>query len=559
MKWKLVLLGTVMLMAINPLMANSNIVVQNGVLVDRIDGSLSAMPAQWRNLAEGTTYIDPTGAEVTSFQSIFSDLYQSNFEAAATAALLLEYRLVAFTDDDDLITYYILERDPSSTSTNFWGTYVFNPSPDRGQLVIQSSHPRFDTFTGKQGIYVFQQMGAAFYYASGTHRCNSPTPSGCAGTSSVCSNSIGGVAAPQEFSDEGSVFREGDVAHNDSSMFQRVTEWLHDQNPGYYFFIQLHGFSQNLTPHVILSNGRDENYTPPQDDKLSTLRTQLILQWDLLANHQESLDIEVAHDDPDDNFNSLLGTTNTQGRYINGSNNPCGQSAPQNTGNFIHIEMGRKGNDYYLRTENQWPVLVQALMNTFVSAPLPVELLSFEGELRQNEVTLSWETAWEEGNSHFVVQRSAISVNDFEDVGLVAGNGTSDRQLHYQWTDRDLPSHSNGSVFYRLKQVDFNGNYEYSEIVSIRLPRQERKYRLLQNNRGSGRKLTVKIPCNMLDEDKVQVWLTHLHTGQYIEQTLPVSEVETRLRHWLSKRPPGLYQIMLMANGQVVKGKYLRL
>lgn len=352
MKWKLLILGLVMLSFKSPLMGNSNIVIQNGDLVDRVDSVLTAMPAQWRNLGEGTTYSDPTNNEVTSFLIVFSHLYNLSFEAAATAALTLEYRLVAFTDNTDNLTYYILERGPAATANNFWGTYVFNPSPDRGQLIIQSTHPRFDTFTGKQGIYAFQEIGAGFYWASGTHRCNSPTASSCSGSSSVCSNTISGVPAPAEFSNVGNVFREGDVAHNEASMYQKVTEWLHDQNPGYYFFIQLHGFSQNLDPHVILSNGRDENFAPPQDDKLATLRTQLELQWDLLANHMETLDIEVAHDDPDSSFNSLLGTTNTQGRYINGSNSPCSQSAPQNTGNFIHIEMGKKNNDFYLRDED---------------------------------------------------------------------------------------------------------------------------------------------------------------------------------------------------------------
>lgn len=559
MKWKYILLSLVMLTATAPLKGNSNIVVQNGDLVDRVDSVLTAMPAQWRNLSEGTTYSDPTTNEVTSFQAIFSDLYQQNFETAATAALTLEYRLVAFTDDNDNETYYILERSPTATANNYWGTYVFNPSPDRGQLIIQSSHPRFDTFTGKQGIYVFKEMGAAFFYASGTHRCNSPTASNCAGTSSVCSNTISNVDAPTEFSDVGNVFREGDVAHNEASMFQKVTEWLQDQNPGYYFFIQLHGFSQNLAPHVILSNGRDEDYAPPQDDKLATFRTQLELQWDLLANHQESLIIEVAHDDPDSSFNSLLGTTNTQGRYINGSNNPCGQSAPQNTGNFIHVEMGRKNNDYFLRTEDKWPILVQALMNTFVSAPLPVGLLSFEGELLQNAVDLKWQTSWEEGNSHFVIQRSSMSVNDFHDIDMIAGHGTTEQEQSYQWTDRDLPHETFGNLFYRLKQVDFNGNYEYSEVVSIRLGPNKVRINLIQKNHGRSHNIQVNIPCSMRKSENIKVWLTHLNTGQFIEIVVPANEVEASLRLWLSRRPSGLYQIRLQSNGQMVSGKYLKL
>jgi len=558
MKWKVNLLSLVMLSVSLPLLGNSNIVVQDGDLVDRMDSVINAMPGQWRNLGEGTTYSDPTGGEVTSFLAVFSNLYHSSFEAAATAALAFEYRLVAFTDNGDSNLYYILERSPTATANNYWGTYVFNPSPDRGQLILQSSHPRFDTFTGKESAYVFKEMGASFLFTSGTHRCSSPTASNCSGSSSVCSNTISGEAAPQEFQNVGNVFREGDVAHNEASMFQKVTEWVHDQNPGYYFFIQLHGFSQTLTPHVILSNGRDENTAPPQDDKLATLRTQLILQWDLLANHNESLDIEVAHDD-DGNFNSLLGTTNTQGRYINGSNNPCTSAASVNTGNFIHIEMGRKNNDYYLRTEDKWPVLVTALQNTFISAPLPVELLSFDGQVVQQGVTLQWSTGWEEGNSHFVIERSINGISQFEQVDMVGGNGTTTAIQNYLWTDSHLPTTFGISLYYRLKQVDFNGNFEYSEVIAVHLNNRPIRLKLLHGNQGVGQNLKLNIPYDMREEDEIQVWLIHLNSGRYVEHSVAISEVEATLRQWLKQRPAGLYQVRLRSGDQVISGKYLRL
>ena len=240
-------------------LAMTNIVPDGGNLVDRIDNSITIMPAQWRNLGEGTTYSDPTNTEATNFRdNVFAPLYQGQFETAATNALTFEYRLVAFTDNTNQKVYYILERDPTSMLNNYWGTYIFDPNPDRGQLIIQSPHPSFDTHTGRQGAYTFRETGAGFFFMSGAHRCNNPTPSGCDGFSSVCGNTINGAASPQEFQDEGDVFRVGDVAHNANTLFQYLNDYIQDDNPGYYTFIQLHGFSQNLDPHVILSNGRDE-------------------------------------------------------------------------------------------------------------------------------------------------------------------------------------------------------------------------------------------------------------------------------------------------------------
>ncbi|MFY0594649.1 Calx-beta domain-containing protein [Roseivirga sp.] len=96
--------------------------------------------------------------------------------------------------------------------------------------------------------------------------------------------------------------------------------------------------------------------------------------------------------------------------------------------------------------------------------PLPVELISFAGELTsKNEVYLTWETASEVDNSHFDIERSFDGIT-FETIGTVAGNGQSDSVNYYEFLDKNL---ANGRNYYRLKQVDFNGVFDYSEIVSI--------------------------------------------------------------------------------------------
>ena len=97
--------------------------------------------------------------------------------------------------------------------------------------------------------------------------------------------------------------------------------------------------------------------------------------------------------------------------------------------------------------------------------PLPVNLLSFTGERQtESKVELNWSTASEQNNDRFEIQRSDEG-EDFTSIGKRKGAGNSNEVLKYQYTDNNAPE---GTVYYRLKQVDYNGAYEYSEIVVIR-------------------------------------------------------------------------------------------
>ena len=97
-----------------------------------------------------------------------------------------------------------------------------------------------------------------------------------------------------------------------------------------------------------------------------------------------------------------------------------------------------------------------------ISTPLPVELTYIEANTLKNEqVQLIWETAEEIDNSHFVIERSA-SFNDFKDIGIVAGAGTTSAICSYEFIDE---SPMVGNNYYRLRQVDFGGAFQRSEIV----------------------------------------------------------------------------------------------
>lgn len=98
-------------------------------------------------------------------------------------------------------------------------------------------------------------------------------------------------------------------------------------------------------------------------------------------------------------------------------------------------------------------------------ATIPVELTSFTAEVSGSNVVLRWSTATEINNSGFAVERS-VENNTFEQIGFVPGFGTTSEMKSYSYTDN---SPGNGKFYYRLKQIDYDGSVEYSQIVDANI------------------------------------------------------------------------------------------
>jgi hypothetical protein len=111
-------------------------------------------------------------------------------------------------------------------------------------------------------------------------------------------------------------------------------------------------------------------------------------------------------------------------------------------------------------------------------AVLPVELASFTSVVNKNDVNLKWNTVSEENNSGFDVERKLLSENNWRKIGFIQGSGNSNTQVSYEYTDRKLES---GKYNYRLKQIDYNGNFKYYDLnseVQVGIPS---KFVLAQN------------------------------------------------------------------------------
>jgi hypothetical protein len=96
---------------------------------------------------------------------------------------------------------------------------------------------------------------------------------------------------------------------------------------------------------------------------------------------------------------------------------------------------------------------------------IPVELLSFNASVTGASVNLNWQTATELNNSGFEIQRKS-ETSQWKKVGFVEGAGTTTESRSYSFSD----SYSGqGTVFYRLKQIDFDGTSSYSKVIEVDL------------------------------------------------------------------------------------------
>ena len=103
-----------------------------------------------------------------------------------------------------------------------------------------------------------------------------------------------------------------------------------------------------------------------------------------------------------------------------------------------------------------------------VIPPIPVELTSFSASVNNNSVVLNWITATELNNFGFDVERKS-NVNgqtsdEWEKIGFVNGNGTTTSPNNYSFEDKTITA---GKYLYRLKQIDNDGTFEYSNIVEV--------------------------------------------------------------------------------------------
>ena len=173
---------------------------------------------------------------------------------------------------------------------------------------------------------------------------------------------------------------------------------------------------------------------------------------------------------------------------------------------------------------------------------LPVELTSFTAEANLNSVSLTWNTSTEANNKGFEIQRNSGS--GFATIGFIQGYGTSTQSHSYSFVDQNL---SAGQYTYRLKQVDFNGTYSFSNEVSVKL--NPVTYSLAQNYPNPFNPTTM-INFNLRVDSKVSLKVFNI-LGQQVAQLVNGSMVagNHQINFNASNLNSGVYLYRLEATG----------
>jgi hypothetical protein len=149
-----------------------------------------------------------------------------------------------------------------------------------------------------------------------------------------------------------------------------------------------------------------------------------------------------------------------------------------NTSNITDtiFAVGNSVNLDFASDNDKWNFAESFLVNV-IDRPLPVELESFTATVLSNFVELKWATTSELNNKGFDIERSTKS-GSWQKIGYAKGNGSSNVPVNYTYKDRILQP---GNYDYRLKQIDFNGDFNYYELsneVSVGNPN---SFLLMQN------------------------------------------------------------------------------
>lgn len=108
---------------------------------------------------------------------------------------------------------------------------------------------------------------------------------------------------------------------------------------------------------------------------------------------------------------------------------------------------------------------------------LPIALIDFSAENKNRDNILYWQTASELNNGYFIVEHSMDGTH-FSSIGQLKGSGNTITAQHYSFVHEHV---SNGIHYYRLRQVDYNGQYSYSPIISVSVSKEDNAVNIYPN------------------------------------------------------------------------------
>lgn len=284
----------------------------------------------------------PSSNEMQVFAAAMASLLAGDYEQSAQSAVNIGFELIQFTDPDRG-TFYILRDTPNADDISPGGTYVWK-SQAQYPLIVEVPHPRLDTHTNKEGIELFLSADASMLLLAGTHRNSDLIESTCDGASS-------------------NDYRRSDPAHAGAHFFHVA----HEQVENTLFeplYIQFHGFGSSAYKSLSKQCGHSVPGSDPQllvnvsDTYRDTSGDGAPPPGSFARTLSETINAEGTIKACLYNEDTSIygGTLNMQGRYTNGSVDPCDEYALANNGRFIHLEQSYNTRRY------QRPLMVSLII-----------------------------------------------------------------------------------------------------------------------------------------------------------------------------------------------------
>ncbi len=184
--------------------------------------------------------------------------------------------------------------------------------------------------------------------------------------------------------------------------------------------------------------------------------------------------------------------------------------------------------------------------------PLPVELLHFHANSDEDQANLRWATASETNNKHFKVQKHEAS--QWVNIGTVPGNGTTTEEQTYYFEDPNLQAGQ--TYYYRLKQVDFDGSYEYSDIESVNLNRKENSELTLYPNPVK-HKLNIEENAKLNDQD-LRVVIYNSQGQAVYRDRLAFTSSNTPRHLSVEALKSGAYTLILQGSNKTYRKRFVK-
>lgn len=250
------------------------------------------------------------------FRAMLESLATRNWPQAATQAKSIAYLLVIIREGGST---FVVASDDSGTGRD--PTVVLNLNARR-DFIVGAPHVPFESGTGEQAVIFLRDLGGRAAIISGAHRCASRTFTACDGTTEVCGGSL-------------QSYRDSDAGHNVTTLYHAAHVELAARWPS-SIVISLHGMKEDtegVRTSVIISNGlrADDGAQQTAATKFRSALGRRIRQPGTIVS------CNLPADDAFD-YRKLCGTTNVQGRHVNGDADACRTSVDRGTGRFIHME-----------------------------------------------------------------------------------------------------------------------------------------------------------------------------------------------------------------------------